>query len=250
MEVIHDIRTLDVSVLGACSAYILLFKTLTFLIFSSHRLICQALVHVTRDLRTLRQQLYRQRRSSRPDSISAYQISVAVAVYIFSGHSAPVAAEYCEQQTSRTTSLSDWANAVQNWYLSYSIEQLVDFHQADKPSIVRVAGVARKWLARRGIAFWVRIQNYQFGVAPSSGAMVQKFAELTQDVRIAGTVAIIGRAGRRFRPALRKRWGIRLGALKLRDEMPDHTIREKAQHGKTKGDAKARESMRKHGTSL
>jgi hypothetical protein len=224
-----------------------LFKTLTVVFFSSHQLNLQALVHITRDLRTLRQQLYRQRRSSRPDSISAYQKSIAVAVYIFSGHSAPVAAEYREQQTGRTTSRSDWAIAVQNWYLAYNIEQLVEFHQSDKPSIVRAAGAARKWLARRGTALGVRNQNYQFGVAPSSVAMVQKYAELTQDVRIAGTVATVGRTGRRFCQALRKQWGIRLGVLKLRDEMPDHTIREKARR---KGKAKARESVHKHGTSL
>jgi hypothetical protein len=197
----------------------------------------QVLGQITRDLRSLRQTRYRDQLAAQPDWLPTAQKSVAIAVYILSGHSPQVAAEFCAQKKGRAAAESDWSTTVETWYLACSIDQIVAYHHPEKPCDVRAVTIARKWLAERHTAHWVRDQNFSFGVAPSSVAMADKFVQLSGGA-VAGTVARAGRTGRRFCQTMRKRWGIRLGVLKVRDDMPAQRIREKASRALSRGESK------------
>ena len=178
----------------------------------------------------MRQIRYREHLSSRLEWLPATHKSTAVAVYIFSGHSAQVAAEYCRQKKGSAAAEGDWVAIVEKWYLACSIDQIVALQHPEKKCDVRSATAARRWLAERHTAQWVRDQNFSLGVAPWSAAMADRFAEAAGDI-VAGTVAKVGRTGRRFCQNLRKKWGIRLGVLKVRDEIPEDKIRGKARSG-------------------
>jgi hypothetical protein len=182
----------------------------------------------------MRQKLYREHLAAKPDWLPAHHKSVAVAIYIFSGHVAQVAAEYCAQQKNSTAAKTDWAVTVEGWYLAKSIEDIVALQHPEKLQDIRSARAARRWLAGRHAAHWVRDQNFGFGVAPSSADMVEKIRQLSGETT-GDTTGKSTRSGRRMCQNLRKKWGIRLGTLQVRDEMADHTIRNKVRWGMLTG---------------
>jgi hypothetical protein len=159
--------------------------------------------------------------------LSAHHKSVAIAVYVLSGHCSQSAAEYCCMQKAAMPDVEQWRELVEGWYLSCSIDRLVAIQSPDNPGDVRISRLARKWLSERGTAHWVRDQNFGPGVAPSSSAIIDKFSELAGP-DAAGTLPSVARTGRRFCQNLRKAWHIRLGTLRVRDDMPEHVIRNKA----------------------
>ena len=152
---------------------------------------------------------------------------MALAVYVLSGHSSQVAAEYCSFHRGVNGNEHNWHTTVEEWYLQRSMDKLIGITCPEKPSDLRIAQIAKKRLAERKTAHWVRDENFGPGVAPSSDAMIEKFVELAGP-QVAKTVPLVSRTGRRFCQQLRQTWGIRFGVLKIRDDMPVSTIKAKA----------------------
>jgi hypothetical protein len=190
----------------------------------------QVLSQMTRDLRTMRQKLYREHLAAKPDWLPAHHKSVAVAIYILSGHAAQVAAECCAQQNNNTAAKTHWAVTVVGWYLAKSIDDIVALQHPEKLQGIRSARAACRWLAERHTAHWVRDQSFSFGVAPSSADMVEKIRQLSGETK-GDTTGKSTRSGRRTCQSLCKKWGVRLGTLQVRDEMADHTIRNNVRWG-------------------
>ena len=152
---------------------------------------------------------------------------MALAVYVLSGHSSQAAAEYCILHKGINGNEHNWHTSVEEWYLQCSLDKLVAIECPEKSSDLRTAQIAQKWLAERKTAHWVRDESFGPGVAPSSDAMIEKFVELA-GLQVAKTVPLVARTGRRFCQQLRRKWGIRNGVLKIRDDMPVSTIKAKA----------------------
>jgi hypothetical protein len=179
---------------------------------------------LSRDINRLRQQIQRQKQHQRADWLPPHQKAVALAIYILGGHSAAVAAAYCAQHKRQQG--HNWAQTVEDWYLSCSVEQLLAYEQPEKARDVRAKNAAQQWLAERTIAMWVQEQNYNKGVAPASSDLVNQYVA-TLGEGAAGAVATDARTARRFCQRFRSRWHIRMGVLKVREDMPEHTISQK-----------------------
>jgi hypothetical protein len=178
-------------------------------------------------MRRLQQQRRRQE-ASQQQVLSPQKKRVALAVYVLSGHSRQVAAEFVLQSSSKKVKCShvDPATLVEQYFLGASIAEIVAADLPETCAENKVVTEAKKWLARHKTAAWVCNMNYE-GVAPGREQLI---AQCSQHVpaECAAALSSSSRTERRFCTKLRRDFHLRLGALKVQDPISDADIANKA----------------------
>lgn len=117
-------------------------------------------------------------------------------------------------------------------FLETDVAELADLVCLDPPADLASAVTAVRCVTEWRVVQWVKCQNSQQRVAPSTGLVLQKYEEQRQScpetVRppFRGTAA--HRVGREWVRRLRKRFGGTYGKLRVRDEPPQSELRGKA----------------------
>lgn len=135
--------------------------------------------------------------------------------------------------------MSQNGKQLEEWYMAIKDEDVLAFHFPTNPKQKRVKIAADKFIAEMEVVDWVKDLNLRRGVAPSSASMASKFVDrmtnngqseamesLRHAVSEGGNGA--GRKARRWSQRFRKRFQIGFGSLKVREEMPEADVHDKA----------------------
>ena len=178
-----------------------------------------------RRIRNLRRRLRRlqQQKALR----SALEDSEAILAYIYADHRADVAAHFLMSRSKEPFTLPDAIGHVEWAYIRAPLEDKVAVMKdpSAKHSPRRVLVVLHYVLGFR-LCEWVRIQNFDFGVAPSRKMMVDQFVHMVPAIASAALRAKVlrplqtPRSQRKYFAQFRKRFGCKLGKLSAAPPMP------------------------------
>ena len=178
-----------------------------------------------RRIRNLRRRLRRlqQQKALR----RALEDSEAILAYIYADHRADVAAHFLMSRSKEPFTLPDAIGHVEWAYIRAPLEDKVAVMKdpSAKHSPRRVLVVLHYVLGFR-LCEWVRIQNFEFGVAPSRKMMVDQFVHMVPAIASAALRAKVLRplqtphSQRKYFAQLRKRFGCKLGKLSAAPPMP------------------------------
>jgi hypothetical protein len=195
---------------------------------------CQAICHINRTLATLRRRQQRADLDKQNMGLTPRMISVAVAVYVLSGYALPFAQEYaqraCRSRRKRPRGEAPSAFPIRAWFLEMPMTVLTAYHHPENEAQTKIRAEAHCFIAQLRSVEWIREQNFNRQVAPSSNSVVLQYGNILAGVnegyqaealvRSATTEARTGRRARRWCQKIRKRWDLSLGQLKCRDDLP------------------------------
>ena len=155
----------------------------------------------------------------------------ALTVYVLTGGSVQAAAEYLEQRAGRGKVFDDasrrtLSEQVQEWLLARPWEELTALVEPIGPAAAARATAARRFVAERGLAAWVQEANVEKGLAPPSrqlaavlDACARELPELPGLAAAPSAAARSVAAHRLWAHRWRKRWGVKYGKVRPRDDM-------------------------------
>jgi hypothetical protein len=206
----------------------------------------QELAAIDRELARLRQQQSRQRQRERSHHLCPFAIAVTVAVWALSDYQHALAQAFAVSNRGKRGRRDepllvepDWKAVIEEWYMAVKSEDVLAFHFPTSPKQQRVKMAADKFLAEMAVVDWVKDLNLRQGVAPASASLALNFIDrktnsgqsesmkaLRYSVSEGGNVA--GRTARKWSLRFRKRFHIGFGTLKVREEMPEAEVHDKA----------------------
>ena len=191
---------------------------------------------------------WRQQKRQANGNLTAFQMSVALAVYVLSGRNTQAAVSYAQSLFARNqnlptegTEVERLGTCVENALLHRAPSELAALELPSKDQARRVRREAVKHLAEARTPQWVQSQNADFGAAPSMEATAAQYIGGAADVGATlATTAL--RASLRNAPVchdadrylrwrgkgFRTRWRISFGCLAPRPDLPPEELAMKA----------------------
>ena len=197
---------------------------------SRRDVLSQALQGVRSQIKRLRKQAAKSKRSSKNTGVMAHhQQRVAAAVYVLSRHDVNLAGEKvltypCSKGFGTTQQQAE--RMVEDVFMSLpdgfssSLDDPVD------AATSRIVQEAKKFIAESGTADWVEGQSLQQGVAPSSSAARQQYESLLRQDGVS-VAQIHGRSARRWAQRWAQRWRAKRGKLRRQERVEPEAIRGK-----------------------
>jgi hypothetical protein len=171
---------------------------------------------------------------------SPWRRRVALTIYVLSGHRTPAAAAFLAgrraQRKPREREAADriWRERVEDWFLSASVDDIVNLGAPSKPLQRRVLHRARVFHAEYALAQLV-VERNEGGIAPSTAALRKEAIAIwgAQEKRIETSGEMPRAWAQRQSFAVwasrwRRRWGGRVGALPPREHVPLEVRQRKA----------------------
>ena len=128
----------------------------------------------------------------------------------------------------------DMRQVAQDTYLEISVEDLVSLCDADRPSDPKAMRTALRHWGEWRLALWVQDTNQVKGVAPSTQAVLdqleRRYRELPDGLRPRARGMANEARERMFALRLRRRWGMRHGSIRAREDISVEEMRAKARH--------------------
>ena len=203
---------------------------------------------MAKEIDRLRKRRQRQNEREARGGLSPRQLDLCVAVYCLGSYDMVPAVEYAREMLKRHANLGDAAclqhglrSAIEKRFLELPAAAVAAIHLPDTPHGEVLRATALRYLCARSTVSWVRFQNDDQGVAPSSRALAEIY---TQRCAVAGVpdtpqcmevrirnAEVSHNAGTWLRHwALRfgKRWGLQFGTLRARVRAEPAEIRQKA----------------------
>ena len=129
---------------------------------------------------------------------------------------------------------ADVRKVVEDTYLGISVEDLVSLCDADRPSDPKAMRTALRHWEEWRLFHWVKETNERKGVAPSTQAVLdqleRRYRELPEDLRPQARGMAHEAKERMFALRLRRRWGMRHGSIRAREDISIEEMRAKARH--------------------
>jgi hypothetical protein len=175
---------------------------------------------------------------------SARRQDEALVVYLLADGSLEAAVEYLEQVSSPHKAFDEHSRRalseqVQSWFLARPMPELKALLEPATPSGRARAAAARRFVAERGVAQWVRTANVDKGLAPPSrhlhAVLDACFRDHETVLGLAAPPLAAGRslhAQRKWAFRWRKRWGAKFGKVRPRDDMTREQMVDKAGRSK------------------
>jgi hypothetical protein len=205
----------------------------------------QELANLRKRLKALRVIQHRQQVDDQNWGLTARVKLVCLAVYVLPAYDEGMAAEFVQQARKRRKADSGgWRPErppVEEWFLRLPLPEVTAFDYPETEMQRKVRQDATKFLAQCQSWRLVQRQNYDRRAAPASLDVISKYSSVMGGVGLETSAAALnhsaigsngkmGRFARRWCQQFRKRWGLSLGHVKCRDELPAPEVEQKACH--------------------
>lgn len=204
----------------------------------------QADLHtIQKQLRAAQRQLQRVRCRERNHGCTHQVATLCVGVYVLSGHDMETAVA-----VARRVGLSEggdgvvdtvpWEAVIAEWYLQATQEAELAWHFPGDDQQAQRRQEALVWICEYRTVRWVRSQNIDHGVAPSSIEVLATFVDHVRkwgDMKRLPSLELMleasGRSARQWSLRFRRRWQIHLGRLKVREPCTPAELHAKVPEG-------------------
>ena len=193
---------------------------------------------LSRRMRNVRAQLKRSQKEESLGELRGKFANCVLMVYIFSGHDLNVAAEYLAQkQLFPGSQIEERLRAVERVYLKTPTCQIVKLMNDSCLADSRHAELkaACRFIIEHRLFQWLKRQNCEQGVAPSRLQLVRHaLSTLPQEPPLSVVDAVAkplrgsARRQRKWLQNFRRKWGARLGKLRVATTMSQAELQEKA----------------------
>ena len=182
----------------------------------------------------------KRRRADVSADVPPFRKRVAVTLSYLSGSDAQAASWYLAGPRARRTEAGRqaaedvWRGRAEEWYLEGSVDDVVALGCPGTPWQRRALRAARRFKVEHTLHMWVVSKNRDRGVAPTTSSLrTEALAEWRRHQDLVDEEEPAPHAWQ-FAPAFavwacrwRRRWGGRVGALRLREHVPVHLRRQK-----------------------
>ena len=168
--------------------------------------------------------------------LTAFVSDIVLIIYVLTGYSLEPTIRFSRSvgQKHRWPQKSEdklWPTVEQMFLAAEpdDIAALTDTTAPSKPAALRAT---TKWVQEWGLVAWIRRLNEDKGVAPSTQAVLEKAEEMRvgfpEAVRPTEQGTSVDAKSRMWLRRWRLRWGGRLACIRLREELPQQDMVEKA----------------------
>ena len=180
---------------------------------ASRRRDLEVLACAKKELKVLRQKQRRAEGRKSRRGLSQFAVQVVLAAYVLCGHDAKLAGVLAKRQWRPVNGDEeedpDFPSLVEDLYLDASADALLQIHFPTSAFYEKTCLASKKFLAEADVLAWVRNQNFQHGVAPTSFAAAARYAQALSGRHVPQDLVLKPRGARRWVQRWGKRWGVR-----------------------------------------
>ena len=185
---------------------------------------CQDLVLINKKLKALRDKQYRENEAQKRMGLTKRQVLIIVAVYVLSNYSVPICQEVFLRFQRNKSKIEKpiEPDLIREWFIEAPEDLVYGPNQSQKHALI--CKDAARLVAEVQSVLWVKHQNFERDVAPSSHALINNFkvkAESLGHPELADAVVAsanlnkhsMRRTARRWVRRFRDRWMVNRGCL-------------------------------------
>ena len=213
-----------------------------FVWFIQPKCSCQELKQTQQRLQRLREKAWHEKQSTHWMGLTARMVKVLITAYVLTHYNMQIANEialtyYQKRGKINHGSMVDFP--IRDWFMEVSGKSPDLFFDDESKPAVSIRKEAAKMIAEVKTVLWVKHQNFEKELAPSSAAAIHTFKleatkldhpELAEAIsRSAENGSThVGRSARRWIQKIRRKWGVSRGVLPCLDAPPKAELVDKA----------------------
>lgn len=196
----------------------------------------ETLAHTKKELKVLMQKQRRAEGRKSRHGLSQFAVQTVLAAYVLCGHDAKLAGVLAKRQRRPLKGDEeedpDFPSLVEDLYLDASADALLQIHFPTSAFYETTCLAGKKFLAEADVLAWVRSQNFQHGVAPTSLAAAAQYAQAISGRHGPQDLVLKPRGARRWVQRWARRWGVRRRKLDSQPTpLPPEIILQKVPRG-------------------
>lgn len=190
---------------------------------------------VSKELRMQKDRMRKRLKRCSPTYFSEAVQTLVLAVYSLSSYNMGYAVECL--QTSRShgrkhqkLTIQDAQQLVEDWFINANAASLASFELPETPQAKRTQAKARRWLAECSVRSHIHDKNSRGLTVPLS-SFLDKYAEVVvehdDDLPLAYRRDNSASRNKMLAKRFRRRWGLKVGKIGVRDHLDENLLREK-----------------------